>query len=237
METAKAKGHLAVVALLRIAAVAPDLLEVLHKLSLTNKPGAPEAAEAWCTANEPHSIKEILEAEMVDDFVGSLRLQRIPASRLRNALLLSAEPQQPAASSSLDDDARETRTIDGETYTLEEQLNIDGNAEIWRVVDERGHRYASARAYQTCVRAHTVLRCAVDPHPSSRALRRYVLKSCDAAKVLLEVKARKAIGWNDHGNVVLEVRSPHATPRPVPRDHRPHLLHRSSADRIKKGPT
>ena len=39
----------------------------------------------------------------------------------------------------------ETRTVAGETYTLKEQLNIDGNAEIWRVVDARGDRYARTR--------------------------------------------------------------------------------------------
>ena len=34
----------------------------------------------------------------------------------------------------------ETRTVEGETYTLKEQLNPDGNAQIWRVVDTRGDR-------------------------------------------------------------------------------------------------
>ena len=33
----------------------------------------------------------------------------------------------------------ETRTVEGETYTLEEKLHEGGNAQIWRVVDTRGH--------------------------------------------------------------------------------------------------
>ena len=89
-------------------------------------------------------IEEIREAELVDDFVGALGLLAIPANRLRKALSPPAPMPDPAAEPRTVPPA-ETRTVAGETYTLKEQLNIDGNAEIWRVVDAHGDRYARAR--------------------------------------------------------------------------------------------
>ena len=47
-----------------------------------------------------------------------------------------------------------------------------------------------------------------NPHPRPR--RSYVLKSTsNAAAMRAEVEARKKLGWNRHGNFVLEVRPAH----------------------------
>ena len=125
-----------------------DLLEVLQSLGLNDEAAKLQAAEAWCKENEPHSIEELREANEVDNFVGALSLPHIPASKLRNALLTPVGQQQPtaAASSSIEDQSKEPRTvmIDDEAYVLDQQLNIGGNAEVWRVVDTRGFRYAVA---------------------------------------------------------------------------------------------
>ena len=81
-----------------------DLLALLRSLSLDDEAVALEAAEAWCVASEPHSIGEIGEYELVDDFVDALGLPPAPAEKLRTALLPSPDPQShaEAASSSLD---------------------------------------------------------------------------------------------------------------------------------------
>ena len=66
------------------------------------------------------------------------------------------------------------------------------------------------------------------------ARRSYVLKSTsDEAAMRAEVEARKQIGWNRHGNFVLEVRV-QRTARSHRHAYSPlHLFHRSSA---MKGP-
>ena len=61
---------------------------------------------------------------------------------------------------------------------------------------------------QVCKVFTALLRPPITIRP--RARRSYVLKS-DAASVKLEVEARKKIGWNRHGNFVLEVPPAHAT--------------------------
>ena len=86
------------------SSIPADLLALLRSLCLEDEAAALEAAGAWCVANEPHSIGEIGEYELVDDFVGVLDLPPAQAEKLRTALLPSPDPQPhaEAASSSLD---------------------------------------------------------------------------------------------------------------------------------------
>ena len=78
-----------------------DLLAVLSGLRLEDEAAVVRAAEAWCRENEPHSIEEIVEHDLVDDFADTLGLPPSPAGRLRHALSPSAEPQPSAAAASL----------------------------------------------------------------------------------------------------------------------------------------
>ena len=84
------------------SSIPADLLALLRSLSLEDEAAALEAAGAWCMANEPHSIGEIGEYELVDDFVGVLGLPPAPAEKLRTALLPSSDPEPHAEASSLD---------------------------------------------------------------------------------------------------------------------------------------
>ena len=81
-----------------------DLLALLRSLGLEDEAVVLEAAEAWCKENEPHSIGEIGEYDLVDNFVDALGLPPAPAEKLRTALLPSPAPQPhaEAAASSLD---------------------------------------------------------------------------------------------------------------------------------------
>ena len=103
-----------------------DLLALLRSLGLEDEAAVLRAAEAWCKANEPHSIEEIVEYGLVDDFVDALDLPPIPAGRLRNALSPSAEPQPSAAaaSSSLEGQAAAQPEVSSHTEPRSAHLTV-----------------------------------------------------------------------------------------------------------------